>query len=103
MVNGMVADERIRGRYLLRDRIGGSGPAGWWRADDQETGRTVAIRLLDAGTEPPSVTRLPEHPSLVPVYDNGAHEGRRYVVTGHVAGESLRDLVRRRSSWTSAR
>ncbi|AYN39840.1 serine/threonine protein kinase [Streptomyces dangxiongensis] len=101
----------IGGRYRLAGRLG-SGPAGTvWRARDEQGGRLVAVKepLLpgDPATDEESrrvahrlhhearaATRV-RHPSAVTVYDVVTEDGVPWIVMELVAGESLREVLRR--------
>ncbi|MFJ7151917.1 protein kinase [Streptomyces sp. NPDC100445] len=101
----------IGGRYRLAGRLG-SGPAGTvWRARDERDGRAVAVKepLLpgDPTTDEESgriahrlhhearaATRV-RHPSAVTVYDVVTEDGVPWIVMELVAGESLREVLRR--------
>ena len=66
--------------------------------------RPVALKLLHPGLDAdPTVVRQfqreagvlarLEHPAIVPIYDAGAEEGRRYLVMRYVAGRSLAKVL----------
>ncbi|WP_225825057.1 serine/threonine-protein kinase [Streptomyces naphthomycinicus] len=101
----------IGGRYRLAGRLG-SGPAGTvWRARDErgrglvavkeprlpgdpaadEESRRIAHRLHH---EARAATRV-RHPSAVTVYDVVTEDGIPWIVMELVAGESLREVLRR--------
>ena len=96
---------RLGGRYRL-DRLiaeGGSGQV--WQGYDEELQRPVAVKVprpsrstarppVDFLAEGRRVARL-EHPGIVPVYDVGQDDGRYYIVSKLVDGESLADRLRR--------
>ena len=52
--------------------------------------RRVALRLL-AGSDPAGASV--DHPNIVPIYEAGEWEGRRFVVSRLVRGESLAELL----------
>ncbi|WP_031024617.1 serine/threonine-protein kinase [Streptomyces sp. NRRL WC-3725] len=101
----------IGGRYRLSGRLG-SGPAGTvWRARDEQGEALVAVKepLLpgDPATdedirriahrlhhEARAATRV-RHPSAVTVYDVVTEDGIPWIVMELVAGESLREVLRR--------
>ncbi|MFH9673727.1 protein kinase [Streptomyces sp. NPDC017405] len=101
----------IGGRYRLTGRLG-SGPAGTvWRARDEQGQRTVAVKepLLPGHPvsdeesrraahrlhhEARAATRV-RHPSAVTVYDVVTEAGVPWIVMELVAGESLREVLRR--------
>jgi hypothetical protein len=94
------------GPYEITERIGAGGMGEVFRAHDARLDRDVAIKLLleDASGDPGRMRRMEQearaagqlsHPNIVGVFDVGTHEGRTYVVTELLEGESLRDVVRR--------
>ncbi|MCS0600154.1 serine/threonine protein kinase [Streptomyces sp. LP11] len=101
----------IGGRYLLRERIG-SGPGGTvWRALDRQERREVAVKEPSLPGDPAddeesgrlahrryrearAATRV-RHPSAVTVYDVVTEAGVPWIVMELVAGESLREALRR--------
>src|SRR4029079_19093881 len=84
------------------DRLGSGGMGEVYRARDTRLGRTVALKVLRAGSDPELLQRLDRaaraasalnHPNIVHIYDVGlsaAQEGAHYVVMEHVLGETLR-------------
>jgi serine/threonine-protein kinase len=88
----------IGGRYRL-DRLVGAGAAGRvFRAIDEVTGRTVAVKMLYVGSARGSssyerflrearVASSLRHPAIVEVYDFSAEQG--YLVMEYLAGGSL--------------
>ncbi|MEU2062248.1 protein kinase [Streptomyces sp. NPDC013455] len=101
----------IGGRYRLTGRLG-SGPAGTvWRARDEQEGGLVAVKepLLpgDPATDEESrriarrlhhearAATLVRHPSAVTVHDVVTEADVPWIVMELVAGESLREVLRR--------
>src|SRR5689334_14074527 len=82
---------RIAGRYLLLEKIGAGGMATVYRALDETTGRTVALKQLSASAvhakrktaealferEYHTLVRL-KHPRIIEVYDYGLTESGAY-------------------------
>src|SRR6185436_5834015 len=77
-----------------------------YRAHDSRFGREVALRMLtvSGSSEPGILLRFEHeartagrlhHPNILLVHDVGAHEGRPYVVSERLEGETLRDRLRR--------
>jgi serine/threonine protein kinase len=89
------------GSYEVIGQIGAGGMGEVYRARDLRLGRAVAIKVL-----PETVAADPErrsrfeaearaasalnHPGIVTVFDVGAEEGRAYLVTEFIDGETLR-------------
>ena len=71
-----------------------------WKATDQILDRAVHVRILDSANAAQALdaarrAALVSDPRLVRILDVGNHEGVGYVVTEHVAGPSLAELVAR--------
>ncbi|KJL20427.1 Serine/threonine-protein kinase PrkC [Microbacterium oxydans] len=91
--------ELLGGRYQLRDCVGQGGMARVYRADDVLLGRTVAIKLLNEGTEGASSERARSemtvlaslnHPAMVTLYDAQLVPGKaEYLVMEFVDGPTL--------------
>ena len=91
--------ELLGGRYQLRECVGQGGMARVYRADDVLLGRTVAIKLLNAGSEGvPSDRARSEmtvlaslnHPAMVTLYDAQLVPGKaEYLVMEFVDGPTL--------------
>jgi len=118
-VHELLPQTTLVDRYVLRQRLGGSGGSSVWQAEDLVLDRTVAVRLLDAtaaanpdadANADPSVgsrglTEAFErearaaarmaHPNIVSVYDVGVHEGVPFAVIEFVDGVTLGALVER--------
>ena len=96
------------GRYELVQLIGTGGFGEVWKARDPDLERWVAIKTLRSDCEfPPEVVRrfldegrnlarLEDH-AIVPVYDVGCEEGRCYIVSKLIVGETLEDKLKRES------
>ena len=98
---------QVIGRYLLQGELGRGTSGVVFRAWDPQERLAVALKLLPAATwgseelaraerEVQAALRL-RHPHLVPLLDQGMHEGRPFLVWGLVAGRSLEDELRQRS------
>ena len=77
-----------------------------WRARDARLNRSVAIKILSADVAGDPVRRQRfeqearalgalNHPNIVSVYDIGQSDGRAYIVSELVEGESLRTAMER--------
>jgi serine/threonine-protein kinase len=100
--SGTVLD----GRYRLELPIGRGGFGTVWVATDLRTHESVAVKLprnepsphppgLTAGREEYSVLDRLRHPSIVPVYGKGVHDGKVYIVFKLMTGGTLADAIRR--------
>jgi serine/threonine protein kinase len=102
----LTAGTRI-GSYEVIDRLGAGGMGEVYRARDTRLGRTVALKVLRAGSDPELLHRLDRearaasalnHPNIVHIYDVGvaaSEDGAHYVVMEHVEGETLRRRLTR--------
>jgi hypothetical protein len=92
--------------YTIIDKLGEGGMGEVWRAHDEQLGRTVAIKVLpvDLSGDPGRRARFEHearalaalnHPNIVSVFGSGEHEGRLFIVSELVEGESLRVLIDR--------
>jgi serine/threonine protein kinase len=98
-------DTVLGGRYRLEAPIGQGGTATVYRAHDEALGRTVAVKLYqagisDAGRQEGELTVLAslDHHSLVNLIDAGVEHGadgrlRRYLVMALVNGSDLRSRL----------
>jgi eukaryotic-like serine/threonine-protein kinase len=89
------------GPYDVTEWIGGGGMGEVYRARDARLGREVALKVLPASfaTDAQRLWRFEQearaagminHPGILVVHDFGAHEGRAYLTTELLEGESLR-------------
>jgi eukaryotic-like serine/threonine-protein kinase len=96
----------LNGRYRLEERIAAGGMSTVYRALDETLQRQVAVKLMHrevAGDsdqlerfrrEARAVAQL-SHPQIVGVIDAGEDDGRPYIVLEYVAGETLKQRIRR--------
>ncbi|MCL4811433.1 MAG: serine/threonine protein kinase, partial [Vicinamibacteraceae bacterium] len=99
------------GRYQVRDRLGQGGMGVLYLAHDPDLERPVAIKLLRVGSddlrerfvrESRIAARL-QHPHIVGIYDVGVHEGQPFIAMEFIAGDTLADLIKRRSPLSIGR
>ena len=93
------------GPYEISARIGAGGMGEVYRARDTRLGREVALKLLSAeGQGGVAAARFQQearlasavsHPHVLALYDVGESEGRPYLVTELLEGESLRARLSR--------
>src|ERR1039458_4313495 len=97
---------RRLGNYEILDKLGEGGMGEVWRARDERLHRTVAVKILpaDVSNDPSRRARFEQeahalgalnHPNIVAIYDVGADDGRAYLVSELVEGESLRAMLDR--------
>src|SRR3954469_10772979 len=101
------AGDIIDDRYQLTRPLGVRHGAEVWEAEHRLAGRKVTLKLVhsDAIDDPSAHDRLVcearaaaeiGHPSVVEVYDVGVtDDGRAYLVTELLRGETLADIVAR--------
>ena len=94
------------GPYTIEGLIGAGGMGRVYRARDARLGREVAIKVLPAlyAADASRLQRFEQearaagaltHPSLLTVYDVGTSDGRPYLVTELLDGETVRDRIGR--------
>src|SRR4029077_14481679 len=95
---------RSIGPYLVLSKLGEGGMGEVYLARDTRLNREVAVKVL-----PPSFARDPDrrarfereaqsvaalsHPNILAIYDTGVAGGVPFIVTEHLAGETLRDRL----------
>ena len=94
------------GPYEIVCHLGSGGMGDVYRARDRRLGRDVALKVLppdvagDTGRrqrfeqEARAASAL-NHPNILSVYDTGTQDGLVYMVSELIAGETLRDLLKR--------
>jgi serine/threonine protein kinase len=105
-----MTPEKI-GRYEVVRELGRGGMAVVYLAQDPYIKRQVAVKVLPRQftfdeqfrarfeREAQVIAGL-EHPSIVPVYDFGEHDGQPFIVMRFMPGGTLGDLLRRRGALT---
>src|SRR6266542_3226623 len=102
----------IVGRYRVVTLIAHGGMGSLYLARDPALDRTIAIKLLQKGfddeaarerfaREARAAGRL-RHPNIVTVFDVGEHDNRPFIAMEYVPGETLDQLIRRRTPLSIA-
>src|SRR4051812_30457667 len=95
-VEAQAGQNRL-GDYVLLDTLGSGGSGVVYRAWQLSLQRFVAIKLVDRGDaadaerferEARMAARL-SHPHIVPIYEVGEHEGRRYLAMKLLEGRPM--------------
>ena len=95
----------IAGRYQIEREIGRGGMATVYLAHDIRHDRQVALKFIHAEVADGQATerfrreiallaRL-QHPHILPLYDSGEWDGALFYVMPYIAGESLRERIKR--------
>ncbi|HEX6164922.1 MAG TPA: protein kinase [Vicinamibacterales bacterium] len=101
----MTGSSRL-GPYVIFEPLGAGGMGEVFRAHDPRLQRDVAIKIVAArhSSDPAAVARMVResrivaslnHPNIVSIFDVGEDEGRFYLVTELIEGETLRARLRR--------
>jgi eukaryotic-like serine/threonine-protein kinase len=98
------------GRYQVVGPLGRGGMGEVFLARDPVLEREVAVKLIHGDLETPtSKERLVRearaagrlrHPNIVTIFDAGEHDGRPFIAMEFVKGETLGNLIRRRTPMT---
>jgi eukaryotic-like serine/threonine-protein kinase len=100
---GLPAGTRL-GPYEVLAPLGAGGMGEVFRARDTRLGRQVAVKILPEAVsqDPRRVARFEKearalaalsHPNILDIHDFGQSDGRFYVVTELLEGETLRDRI----------
>src|SRR5450830_229181 len=92
------------GRYKIIKKLGTGGMATVYLAEDQELGRRIAIKILNAkhASDKQFVERFRReassaaglsHPNIVQIYDRGNAEGTYYIAMEYLEGRSLKEII----------
>lgn len=122
-MSNVILGTTLGGRYRLDARIGHGGVSTVYRAFDTVLEREIAIKLMHREIasdshqlerfrrEARAVAQL-NHPHIVTVIDagewdaeedsDGVHAGAPYIVLEYVAGETLKELIRREAPLDAA-
>jgi eukaryotic-like serine/threonine-protein kinase len=98
-----LTGERL-GNYQILQRIGAGGMGEVYLAEDTRLHRKVALKLLPAAftQDADRVRRFAQearaasalnHPNILTVYDLGESQGRQFIATEYVEGQTLRQLL----------
>jgi serine/threonine-protein kinase len=96
----------VAGRYRLERKLGRGASAVVWRAYDTVLERHVALKILTGSLddEPQGRERFRrealaiaqlQHPHIVTLLDSGEDDGAPFLVLEYVAGETLKERIRR--------
>ena len=103
----LSAGDRL-GPYEVLEPLGSGGMGEVYRARDPRLDREVAVKVLrsEVASDPDRLRRFEReartvaalnHPHILTVHDVGSHDGRPYVVTELLEGETLRQVLQTRS------
>jgi len=92
------------GPYEVLTKIGVGGMGEVYKAQDTRLNRTVAIKILTESfaRDPTRLQRFEQearilaalnHPNIIAVFDYGIHDGKPYLVTEFLSGETLRERL----------
>jgi eukaryotic-like serine/threonine-protein kinase len=103
-ITDTLIDTLFDGRYRIVRKLGTGGMANVYLAEDQELGRSVAIKILDDrhAADEQFIERFRReaknaaslsHPNIVAVYDRGEAEGTYYIAMEYLDGRTLKELL----------
>ncbi|HKW01344.1 MAG TPA: protein kinase [Vicinamibacterales bacterium] len=90
------------GPYRIVSLVGAGGMGEVYRARDDRLGRDVAVKVITGAADEEQQARFERearataalsHPNIVTIFDVGTHEGRPYLVTELLEGQSLREVL----------
>jgi eukaryotic-like serine/threonine-protein kinase len=108
----MTTDPAFIHRYQVIERIGRGGMGSLYLARDPLLDRLVAVKVLREEIDSEDVrerfaregraaARL-SHVNIVTIFDVGEHEGRPFIAMEYVQGQTLQDLIRRKTFFDLA-
>ena len=101
----MLRPGDLVGPYVIGSSVGAGGMGEVYRARDNRLGREVAVKVVQSGlaadpellrrfeSEARAVAQL-NHRNVLTVYDVGEHDGRPYLVTELLEGQTLRERLK---------
>ena len=99
---------QVLSHYRVTSRLGAGGMGEVYLAEDLRLGRKLALKIVSSHLaqdddrlrrfqwEARSVSAL-NHPNVITIYDIGEAEGRHFIATEFIDGETLRALRERRT------
>jgi eukaryotic-like serine/threonine-protein kinase len=101
-----MSDTLLAGRYRILSPLGAGGMGEVFLAEDTRLERRVAVKMLPASVEAEAVARerlrrealaaaALDHPYICKVYEIGDADGRAFIVTEYVEGDTLHTHARR--------
>src|ERR1700693_6594670 len=99
-----LASGTLVGRYEILELVRGGRLSEVYRARDTSIGRPVAVKVLPGSlsADPVWLGRFEQearaagqidHPNILSIHDVGVHEGRPYLVSEWLGGETLRERL----------
>jgi hypothetical protein len=95
-----MVGELILGRFRVEEAIGSGGFGTVYRAWDERLERPVAVKVIESADAAPRVMREAQavarlgHRNIATLYELAGENGRAYLVSELVEGETLRHLAR---------
>ena len=110
----MLIGKLLGNRYRIVETIGEGGMALVYKAECSLLRRPVAVKVLrsqyandhefvDRFRREAQAAASLSHPNVVNIYDVGQEEGIDYIVMEYVAGENLKELIRKEAPFTVRR
>jgi eukaryotic-like serine/threonine-protein kinase len=102
-VNSLEIDSLL-GRYRILKKLGAGGMGEVFLAEDAELERRAALKILPAevATDAERIRRFMQeakaasalnHPNILTIYEIGAENGRRFIASEYITGETLRRKI----------
>ena len=110
----LLTGETVAGRFELVELVGSGGMSSVFRARDRVLERDVALKILhdrlvaeqdvvDRFSREAKMVAGLSHRNIVAVIDRGDYGGKPYIVFEYIAGENLKQLVKREGPLPVAR